>query len=154
MNIFFDTNIILELLADRSEAEHVAEVIELCAKYDWKKFISVGSLYTLAYMTERILHQQGITKPELTQKQRIIFHDLLETFEIAPLDSVGIEDSVDNLAFADMEDSFQYQSALQAECDFLITINIKDFKRADQKKIKIMEPVSFIKEFMNNNQEN
>ena len=32
--------------------------------------------------------------------------------------------------FDDIEDSFQYQCAVQAKCDALVTINIKDYRNA------------------------
>lgn len=150
MNIFFDTNIVLELLADRAQADQVAAIIELCAKNKWNKFLSVGSVYTIAFMTERILHQQGLTKPNLTEKQREIFHDLLDSFEIVSLNSTNIADGADDPSFSDLEDSFQYQSALQADCEILITINIKDFKNADQENIKIMEPNDFMNKYNKN----
>ena len=144
MNIFFDTNIVLELLADRPKAKVVEAIFKLCAGNEWAKFLSVGSIYTIAYMTERILHGQGVVKPELTEKQRLIYQVLLNSFEIVSLNTEGIAEGAKDPSFSDLEDSFQYQSALQAGCDLLITLNIKDFKNANQESIKIMDPQTFL----------
>lgn len=147
MNVFFDTNIVLEFLADRANAKQVEAVIRLCAEREWVKFLSVGSVYTIAYMTERILHDQGVVRPELTERQRLIYQNLLSSFEIVPLNADRIADGVQDNSFSDLEDSFQYQSALQAECDVLLTLNIIDFKNASQESMKIMSPRDFLNEF-------
>ena len=70
MNIFFNTNIVLEFLVDRPNAKQVEAAIKLCDDNGWTKSLSIGSIYTIAYMTERILHRKGINKPELTKEQR------------------------------------------------------------------------------------
>ena len=147
MNIFFDTNIVLEFLADRPNAKQVEAAIKLCDDNGWTKSLSIGSIYTIAYMTERILHRKGINKPELTKEQRMIYNSLLESFEIVSLAPSGVAEGANDPSFSDLEDSFQYQSALQAHCDILLTLNIKDFKDADQSDIKITAPPSFLNEF-------
>ena len=79
MKIFFDTNVVLEFLAERPKASQVESVISLCEKNGWSKYLSVGSIYTIAYMTERILHQKGLVRPELIEVQRNIFQALLSS---------------------------------------------------------------------------
>lgn len=144
MKIFFDTNVVLEFLAERPKASQVESVISLCEKNGWSKYLSVGSIYTIAYMTERILHQKGLVRPELIEVQRNIFQALLSSYKVVPLKLGRILEAAGGLSFSDLEDSFQYQSALQVDCDVLLTFNIKDFKEAKQEDIKIMEPEAFL----------
>lgn len=144
MKIFFDTNVVLEFLAERPKASQVESVISLCEKNGWSKYLSVGSIYTIAYMTERILHQKGLVRPELIEVQRNIFQALLSSYRVVPLKLGRILEAAGDLSFSDLEDSFQYQSALQVDCDVLLTFNIKDFKEAKQEDIKIMEPEAFL----------
>ena len=144
MKIFFDTNVVLEFLAERPKASQVESVISLCEKNGWSKYLSVGSIYTIAYMTERILHQKGLVRPELIEVQRNIFQALLSSYKVVPLKLGRILEAAGDLSFSDLEDSFQYQSALHADCDVLLTFNIKDFKEAKQEDIKIMEPEAFL----------
>ena len=144
MKIFFDTNVVLEFLAERPKASQVESVISLCEKNGWSKYLSVGSIYTIAYMTERILHQKGLVRPELIEVQRNIFQALLSSYKVVPLKLGRILEAAGDLSFSDLEDSFQYQSALQVDCDVLLTFNIKDFKEAKQEDIKIMEPDAFL----------
>ena len=143
MKIFFDTNVVLEFLAERPKASQVESVISLCEKNGWSKYLSVGSIYTIAYMTERILHQKGLVRPELIEVQRNIFQ-ALSSYKVVPLKLGRILEAAGDLSFSDLEDSFQYQSALQVDCDVLLTFNIKDFKEAKQEDIKIMEPEAFL----------
>lgn len=131
MKIFFDTNVVLEFLAERPKASQVESVISLCEKNGWSKYLSVGSIYTIAYMTERILHQKGLVRPELIEVQRNIFQALLSSYKVVPLKLGRILEAAGDLSFSDLEDSFQYQSALQVDCDVLLTLRIS--KRQSRK---------------------
>lgn len=51
-------------------------------------------------------------------------------------------------AFDDLEDSLQYQSALQAKCDALVTINLRDYSGADTSKMEILSPTEFANKFL------
>ena len=51
-------------------------------------------------------------------------------------------------SFKDLEDSYQYQAALNCEADVLLTINIKDFDGVkDQQQIMIMTPQTFVEKY-------
>ena len=54
--------------------------------------------------------------------------------------TIGTNDT----AFDDVEDSFQYQCALQNKCDALVTINLSDYRGADIQKIDVYSPVEFV----------
>ena len=58
--------------------------------------------------------------------------------------SLGIND----MAFDDVEDSFQYQCALQNKCDTLITINLRDYLSADTSKVEILSPSEFVDKYL------
>ena len=47
-----------------------------------------------------------------------------------------------------IEDSFQYQCALQNKCDALITINLKDYRNADTSAMEILSPEAFVSRFL------
>ena len=42
----------------------------------------------------------------------------------------------------------QYQCALQNKCDALITINLKDFSRADSPVMEILSPEEFVGKYL------
>ena len=51
-------------------------------------------------------------------------------------------------SFDDVEDSFQYQSALQAKCDALVTINLRDYSGADTSKIEVLSLGEFVGKYL------
>lgn len=53
-----------------------------------------------------------------------------------------------NDAFIDVEDSFQYQCALNGNCNVLLTININDFKEASQQRMETLTPPQFVEKYM------
>ena len=58
--------------------------------------------------------------------------------------STGINDR----AFDDVKDSFQYQCAMQNKCDALITINLKDYRGVDSSKIEVLSPTEFVEKYL------
>ena len=52
------------------------------------------------------------------------------------------------LSINDLEDSFQYQCALTAQCDVFITINIRDFRDVDFAYMNIMTPQEFVDKYL------
>lgn len=147
MKVFFDTCTIIEYLCDRQYAKSVDDILKKAEQTDWECFISVGSFYTLTYLIELHLKRTGYTdKDTRIEKLREMLENLLATFSIADIFSEDLLESVGNHSFDDLEDSYQYMAALKAECDYLITINIHDFRDADISHIKIVTPVEFVNE--------
>ena len=64
MRIFLDTNILVELIENRSSADYVYEIISHCATDEHQLFISIGGFYTLTYLIDRHLKQDGLCNPE------------------------------------------------------------------------------------------
>lgn len=142
MRVFFDTNIIIELLENRAQADFVDKVLCMCEQNKWCKYISVGSFYTITYLTERMLHRQNIHQPLLAERQREILSDILAAFCVAPTNSETLQAGVDDKAFCDLEDSYQHKTAIAAGCDVLLTINKKDFP--DNTSLKVLSPEEFL----------
>ena len=51
-------------------------------------------------------------------------------------------------AFDDIQDSFQYQCAVQNKCDALVTINLKDYRNADTSAMEILSPEAFVSRYL------
>ncbi len=47
-----------------------------------------------------------------------------------------------------IEDSFQYQCAVQNKCDALVTINLKDYRNADTSAMEILSPEAFVSRYL------
>ena len=148
MKLFVDTNIILEFIDHRDEYESVRRILADIRDGHHVGFISQGCAYTLAFLIEKSLKAKGIHKPEQTVQLRLLLTSVLAMLEVAGITREGMLRAVSNEAFTDIEDSFQYQCAVENRCDLIVTINIDDFRHADQRHLKILTPTQFVEKYM------
>ena len=59
------------------------------------------------------------------------------------------EQAINDKAFGDIEDSFQYYTALQAECNFFVTSNVKDFHKGALGKLPVLKPDDYLLQMPN-----
>lgn len=131
--LFVDTNIVLDLLAQR--AEFFQEAQELFTRADMNKVELTISALTFAN-THYILSKH--LKLEETRK---ILNKFKVLVNVAPIDDKIIELALAS-DFKDFEDAIQYYSALESKAQIIITRNKKDFKYA---KIPIMTAKEYIR---------
>jgi predicted nucleic acid-binding protein len=133
--LFLDTNIILDLLANR--IPFYIEAAELFSLADKKKIkLSISSLCLAD--THYILSKQN---PDL--EVRKILRKFKVLVNVLPLDN-KIADLALNSEFHDFEDAIQYYTAIENDQDIIITRNQQDFRDS---KIPIMTAGEFIKSF-------
>lgn len=149
MKVFLDTNIFPEFIDRRNQYEQVCMLIDAIHDGHFEAYVSTGCVYTLAFLFERSLKRQDIHRPELTKRLRGYLAEVLDIANVVDLPHAGIEQAVYNEAFSDIEDSFQYQCALENDCDVLVTINIDDYKNADQSQMEILTPSEFVGKYIN-----
>ena len=124
--------------------EAVAEILASVADGKHQGYLSQGGFYTLSYLLEKTLKHKDIHKPMLTEWLRRLLRDILSTATVVGVSHEHLYDAVNDEAFTDLEDSFQYQCALENKCDVLVTINIKDYNNVDPAMLKIMTPTDFV----------
>ena len=124
--LFWDTNIMLDLLGERAPFyEPAAKIATLADEKNLSITISALSFATVNYV---------LTKFESTD----IVKDKLRKFKIISKICVLDEEIIDkglNSDFKDFEDALQYFCAVKSNCDVLITRNGMDFKTS---KIPVM----------------
>jgi predicted nucleic acid-binding protein len=147
MKLFLDTNIFPEFINRRAQYSSVCRLIDAVVDGRFIACISSGCIYTLSFLFERSLKIQGIHKPEQTERLRHYLSEVLQVAELIDMSHVSAEQAIKDKNFTDIEDSFQYRCAIENHCDVLITINIDDFKNADQSQIEIMTPVAFVEKY-------
>ena len=131
--LFLDTNIILDLLANRMPFyTEAAELFSLADKKEIK--LSISSLCLAD--THYILSKQN---PDL--EVRKILRKFKVLVNVLPLDD-KIADLALNSEFRDFEDAIQYYTAIENDQDILITRNQQDFRDS---KVPIMTAGEFIK---------
>lgn len=147
MKIFLDTNVVMDYLASRGDVESVNYIFKQIEDGVHSAYISIGSVYTITYLTEIFLKTKGMDKAERLQMLRTTLESLLDHLKIAGHTKTQLLKGVRDIDFQDIEDSYQYQAALAADCECLITSNIKDFQYLDSPLIDIVSP----KDFCNSN---
>jgi predicted nucleic acid-binding protein len=148
MRLFLDTNIFPEFINRRAQYESVCHLIDAIVEGKHSACISTGCIYTLSFLFERSLKAQGIHKPEQTARLRSYLTEVLHVAELVDLSHYAAEQAINDEHFSDIEDSFQYQCALENGCDIFVTINVDDFKNAGQLQIEILTPAAFVDKYL------
>ena len=148
MKLFLDTNIFPEFINRRAQYESVCHLIDAIVEGKHSACISTGCIYTLSFLFERSLKAQGIHKPEQTARLRSYLTEVLHVAELVDLSHYAAEQAINDEHFSDIEDSFQYQCALENGCDVFVTINVDDFKNADQLQMEILTPAAFVDKYL------
>ena len=148
MTVFLDTNIFVEYLEQRREYEAVGKIFHSVEDGKLKAFVSAGCVYTLAYLIRMELKKQHIFRPEQTERLRSILSTILSLVKVVDVNHRHIIAGVNDRSFDDVEDSFQYQCALQNKCDVFVTINLRDFHGADTSMIDVLSPTEFLNKYL------
>lgn len=128
MKFFIDTNVFLEYLQGRKKALEVREFLDFIEDNHHQAFISAPSLCTISYYIELTLKEQGVHKPEKTEKTRAILNRILQIAHVIDINHEDASNGINDLSFSDFEDSLQHQCALHGSCDYIVTFNVKDYK--------------------------
>ena len=148
MRIFLDTNVIMDYLTSRGDVEIIGKIFRSIDSGEHIAFISIGSYYTIVYLTERFLKAQGLKNPKRLIRMREILTTLLESIEVAGHTREELMTGTNDVQFKDLEDSLQLQAAKSSFCPYLITSNKKDFRESDSTTIDVLTPKEFAKQFL------
>ena len=130
LKILLDTNIILDVLADRAPFSDVAmEIFKLCELRRVEGVIYALSIPNLVYVMRRELGRNQIA--EVLQK-------LTALFEIADMKADDLRKAA-ALPIADYEDALQSVCAQRIGADYIVTRNLKDFQGSSITAIKPSE---------------
>jgi len=136
MKVLFDTNIILDVLLDRKPfADHASFLVSRVEKAEIKGFLCATTVTTLHYLLAKYLDE----------KQALInIHSIMALFEVAAVNRMVIESALKS-KFTDFEDSVIHESARHAGVEYIITRNIKDFKKSKIPAFTATEFLSMLK---------
>ncbi len=126
---FVDTNIIIDLIADRKPFSKFAlKLFMLAEQKQVRLFTSSHSIATTYYLLQKYLDEK---------KLRLVLLDLLEYVTIIPIDITILKKGLKS-SFKDFEDAVQSNCAYTvAEMDGIITRKPKDFSGST---IPVMAP--------------
>jgi len=131
--IFIDTDIILDLLAERDPFyESAAELFSIIDTGNIKAYTSAVIIANINYILTKMLDKNK------AKKNIIKIMTLLSVLSVnEKIIKLGLASD-----FKDFEDSLQYYTAVENKIEHLITRNIDDFKTA---KITILTAEEFLK---------
>lgn len=135
MKILIDTNVVLDLLLDRTPFSEAASRVFLMVENSMvEAFLCATTVTTIDYL----LHQT-LSRPEAKKA----LQRLIELFEIAPVNRPVIEEALRG-RMADFEDAVLAHAANLVGATAVITRNTKDFRHSP---VKALDPVSFLSVF-------
>lgn len=132
MNLFLDTNVLIDLIDKREPFYNdIAIIASMAESQKLKLAISALSIVNTVYVISRNIEEKLVL--EALKKFRIIC-------DVSNIDEIVIDKSLIS-NFNDFEDAVQYFSALHHKSDLIITRNKKDFKNSE---IPVMTPSEFL----------
>ncbi|MBQ8061361.1 MAG: PIN domain-containing protein [Bacteroidales bacterium] len=116
--IFFDTNIMLDLILERPGYEHAARVLQMQEDGKFEVCLSILSIANIAYVLRKTV-SSALIAPTLKQISSVV--------TVVPMDDAQLQKAL-LLDGPDMEDLLQVVCAKEKGCAVLLTHNIKDFR--------------------------
>jgi predicted nucleic acid-binding protein len=132
MNIFLDTNIILDYLDTNRQKlfPDSVKIFQLLENGDINLFASALTFSNIAYILRRMNYA------DLMQT----FADLREVIDVLPTDKDVLDTAIGS-SFTDFEDAVQYYTAVCDNADVVITRNVDDFI---QTSVPVMTPYAYL----------
>lgn len=122
MNVFLDTDVIIDYLTDRNPfAERAEKVFALIEQHKINGFTSALCFSNIYYLIRQYhTHQKAIS----------ILKNLADLLSILKVDANIVLGALDS-GFNDFEDAIQYFTAKdQKKMDAIVTRNIRDFRKS------------------------
>ena len=132
MNIFLDTNIILDYLDTNRQKlfPDSVKIFQLLENGDINLFASALTFSNIAYILRR-MNYAGLMQT---------FADLREVIDVLPTDKDVLDTAIGS-SFTDFEDAVQYYTAVCGNADVVITRNVDDFI---QTSVPVMTPSAYL----------
>ena len=132
-NVFIDTNILVDVFANRKPfVENSLKIYNLCIKRKIKLFTSSNTITTIHYILKKTISED---------KARVAIEHIVEYAEIIPVDITIIRKSLKS-NHKDFEDAMQIVAAESiSDMDCIVTRDLKDYKNA---QIEVLTPDEFL----------
>lgn len=132
--VLFDVNVLLDVIEDRQPfVMDSGNALLLAEERKIEGFIAASSVDTLAFLIRRNSSSATMYR---------ILKDLLSILEVATVDQNVIQKAI-NLGWKDPEDAIIYEAAKHSGCNFIVTRNVRDFKKASS-ELKIILPAELL----------
>ncbi len=135
--IFIDTNVIIDFLADRTPfSEYAAILFQLAKEHKIKIFISAISFINTYYILRKVTsHKKALS----------LISEIEGYVGVQETNRIIIQKAIKS-GFNDFEDAIQYFSAVQlGEIDIIATRDLKGFKKSE---LPVLSPETTVKMLM------
>ena len=136
--VFLDTDVILDFLLDRKLFSEASIYILTLGDLGKIKLYSSGLVFSNCYYFLRKISSHS--------KVMATLQTLSSFIEFAPVNHQVVMDALHS-SFKDFEDALQNAAASSAGVNFLLTRNIKDYKKSD---LAVMTPEEYIVRYSDN----
>lgn len=133
MNVFLDTNILLEIILARKEQAACQQILQAGVNGEINLFASFLTFANMAY----ILQRNRVPRTQIYQVERM----MESRMTVLAMDGGQLRTALRH-EVKDFEDMLQYQSAVAGQCDCIVTINVNDF--SEFSSIPIYSPDSLL----------
>ena len=133
MKVFLDANILVTVLCNEyPRFGECARVLSLADDDRFQVYTSPLCLAIGAYFAEKKASRKVV-------REKIAV--LADKLRLTIMDATSVERTLADKRIVDLEDGFQYHSALQAGCTNMVTYDIKDYHFA---RIEVLDPMDFL----------
>ncbi len=133
MNAFVDTNIIIDLLAKRDPFyKESIQLFSLADSHELNITISALSIVNTHYVLSEVMKVKNTRSVLNTFKVLVNTHQLTDKI---------VDLALTDLNFKDFEDCIQYHTAVESQCEVIVTRDLKGFKSSS---IAVLSPKEFL----------
>ncbi|MBO6179258.1 MAG: PIN domain-containing protein [Selenomonadaceae bacterium] len=140
IKVLIDTNVAMTFLTKREDPyiKETDEIMYACASEKIIGFLAFHSLSTIWYLGRKFGEAKG----------REMLETVCDLLYIVGASQKEVEDAVQNKQFKDFEDCLQDKCAKEANCDFIVTANLKDFTVSEIPAISPDEFLKILKDYL------
>jgi len=132
LKVLIDLNLILDVLQKREPFYAASARVLACAETGVVEgIVAAHTLTTLFYL---------VTRDQSAARARIALTELLQFLSVASVGHATIEQAL-NLPTSDFEDAVQMMAAVQADAQYLVTRNVRDYKAGP---LPALQPVELL----------
>jgi len=135
-NIVIDINILMDFLFKREGHEKVLEIFKYCTRNELKGFVCAHEITTLNYFLNKSVKDKSKIRKSLSWT--------LRQFKIIEINEVLLNKSLYS-EIDDYEDAVIEVSAYENNVDYILTRNIRDFRKSIIKAITPEELLAILK---------
>ena len=133
--ILVDLNVLLDFLNKRNDHFDAAKIVDLCIDKKIKGYICAHEVTTLSYFLFK--------ERKDNHKVKSIINRILDIFSTISITETILRKALDS-RIEDYEDAVIESSCLKNEIDYIVSMNLRDFKYS---RIKAITPKEYIAEY-------